>query len=784
MNENKNRLLSDNSESRFLEKDTESKSKAHSEVRGHPGDSSTNKKADSEKRNESNDNPNKEKTSTTILNGQIERITFQDNGFVVAKVNVSGHKYPISVVGNILNPTPGSILNMHGEWVVHKKFGKQFKITESTCSIPASAYGIEKYLGSGLIKGIGPSMARRIVKMFGDNTLNVIEQSITDLLKIEGIGSHRVEIIKNAWQEQKEIRNVMIFLQSCDISTTYATKIYKKYGNDSIAIVKENPYRLATDIFGIGFLTADSIASKLGVDKQSPLRAEAGILFVLQELTNEGHVYCPQNELIQKSKKVLNIDEDIVQQAIKSLALTGKIIIELFKNIPCIFLYGYHIAEVKVSEKLLAIASTPRQIKSVNITTAIEWVQKKLSIVLADKQKDAIKSAITEKLLVITGSPGTGKTTIIKGILDILSKVTSKIILTAPTGRAAKRMSETSGREAKTIHRLLEYANGAFQRNDKNPIDCDFIILDETSMVDLLLMYNLLKTIPNYATFIMVGDINQLPSVGAGNVLKDIIDSCKITVVQLNEIFRQAQQSMIVVNAHRIINGILPNIKNEYATDFYFIKEIDPEKIKDQVVSLVKERIPRKFGFNALNDIQVLTPMHRGVIGTANLNDSIQNSLNPNGFEIIKGDRKYRVGDKVMQIRNNYDKDVFNGDIGFITNIDTNEQVVLVKIDERLIRYEYLELDELILAYVVSIHKSQGSEYPVVIMPLSMSHYIMLQRNLIYTGITRGKKLVVLVGEMQALSAAVNNNKTMERNTLLDVRLQQFLNNSDKCDLI
>ncbi|MDR2464557.1 MAG: ATP-dependent RecD-like DNA helicase [Holosporales bacterium] len=732
---------------------------------------------------DTNNGVDQKQIGTITLKGEIECITFQSNGFVVAKVKTSGNKHSIPVVGNIPNPTPGSILNMRGTWFIHPKFGQQFKIVECTCTIPASAYGIEKYLGSGLIKGIGPSIARKIVKIFGDKTLEVIENSTTDLLKIDGIGAHRIEMIKKAWQDQKEIRNVMIFLQSCDISTAYATKIYRKYENDSIAIVKENPYRLVTDIFGIGFLTADNIARKLGVDEQSPIRAEAGVLFVLQEFANDGHVYCLQYELIKKAMDVLKINEDTIQQAIKSLKLTGRIVIELFKNSPCVFLYGYHFAEVKVTEKLLSIASTPRQIKSINSTTAIEWIQKKLSIVWASKQRDAIKAAITEKLLVITGSPGTGKTTIIRGILEILSTITSKIVLTAPTGRAAKRLSETTGREAKTIHRLLEYADGSFQRNENNPIDCDFIILDETSMVDILLMHHLLKTVPNYATFIMIGDINQLPSVGAGSVLKDIINSGQITVVQLNEIFRQAQKSMIVVNAHKIISGIVPNVSNANETDFYFVKEIDVEKIKDQIVSLVNERIPRKFGFNSLSDIQVLTPMHRGIIGTAILNESIQNVLNPSGIEIIRGDRKYRVGDKVMQIRNNYDKDVFNGDIGFITKIDTEDQLVFVKIDERLIRYEYLDLDELVLAYAISIHKSQGSEYPAVIIPLSMSHYIMLQRNLIYTGITRGKKLVIIVGDMQALATAVNNNKTMERNTLLNIRLQHYLHSLTTLDV-
>jgi exodeoxyribonuclease V alpha subunit len=705
------------------------------------------------------------------IKGQIERITYSEGDFVVAKVRVREKKYLITAVGYIPSSAPGAVINMQGQWSYHQKFGEQFKITNCICSAPVSINGIERYLRSGLIKGIGPSMAKRIVDKFGARTFDVIEQASAELLQIDGIGAHRVKMIADAWQEQKEIREVILFLQSYGVSTSYATKIYQKYGNDAITMVKDNPYRLATDISGIGFLTADEIAKRLGIDPQSPMRAEAGILFVLKEFSSEGHVYCPQEELIRKSQEMLNIGEDVLIESIHALALTNKVVIELIYSASCIFLYGYYVAETKVAAKLIDIQKTPPRTKDIFADTSIEWVQQKISITLATKQREAVKAAVSKKLLVITGSPGTGKTTIIRAILEILSKVTSKITLTAPTGRAAKRMSETTGRSAKTIHRLLEYANGAFQRNENHQIDCDLIILDEASMVDVMLMHHLLKAVPNHATLIIVGDINQLPSVGPGSVLKDIINSKCVAVVQLNEIFRQAQKSMIIMNAHKIINGVIPDTDNKEGTDFYFIKEEDPNRLRDKIILLVKERVPHRFGYKSVQDIQVLTPMHRSIIGTESLNEALQEALNPTGAELLRESKRFREGDKVMQIKNNYDKDVFNGDIGVIERIE--DQTMVVKIDERNVHYEGVELDELVLSYAISIHKSQGSEYPVVIIPLFMMHYIMLQRNLIYTGVTRGKKLVIVVGSPKALQAAVSNNKIMERNTWLWRRIQK-----------
>ncbi|MDR1208020.1 MAG: ATP-dependent RecD-like DNA helicase [Holosporales bacterium] len=706
------------------------------------------------------------------IEGQLERIVYSGSNFVVAKVKIPTAKDLVTVVGEIPSAAVGSALRIEGEWVSHQKFGTQLKITTCTCSVPVSTDGIERYLRSGLVKGIGPSMAKRIVRQFGERTLEVIENSIEELFVIDGIGSHRIKMISTAWQEQKEIRNIILFLQSYNISSTYAARIYKQYGDNAIAVIKDNPYRLATDIVGIGFFTADNIAQRLGIDPQSSMRAEAGILFVLRELTHDGHVYCPKAELIQKAKAMLNIDDGMLAQAIQTLALTGQVVIELLENISCVFLCAYHNAETKVAAKLLLIKRFASRLKPIAANSAIDWVQQKISITLAERQREAVQAAVTEKLLVITGSPGTGKTTIIRAILEILSKVTPKIVLTAPTGRAAKRMTETTGRSAKTIHRLLEYVNGAFQRNENCPIDCDLMILDEASMVDIMLMHHLLKAVPEYATLILVGDINQLPSVGPGSVLKDIISSKCVKVVQLNEIFRQAQKSLIIVNSHKIINGIMPSLEFYDGADFCFVKEDDPEKLREKIILLVKERIPRKFGFNPVQDVQVLTPVHRSLLGTESLNEALQNALNPDGLELLRGNRRFRTGDKVMQIRNNYDKDVFNGDIGIIARIDLENQVMIVKMDERYVRYEGREMDELVLSYAISIHKSQGSEYPVVVMPVVMMHFVMLQRNLIYTGVTRGKKLVVITGSPRALQTAIDNNKTMARHTWLWRRLQ------------
>ncbi|MGV8056672.1 MAG: ATP-dependent RecD-like DNA helicase [Smithellaceae bacterium] len=724
-------------------------------------------------------------TNLTDLQGQIERITFtsEETGYTVAKIKVYGRKELVTIIGNMINPTPGEIIRLKGEWVNNPQYGEQFKFSFCQTSVPASVYGIEKYLGSGLIKGIGPVMAKRIVKMFKEKTLEVIEKETDKLTAVTGIGSKRIGMIKRAWEEQKEIREVMIFLQSHGVSSGYAAKIYRQYGNGSIKIVQENPYRLATDIFGIGFITADKIAENLGFARDSDLRAAAGILYVLHELTDEGHVYYPYELLIEKCKEILDIDREIIVQAIGVIALDKQIaiedlnsdIVEFKENNKAIYLSGYHTAEKNLATRLKTLINSPQSIRKIDTEKAIEWIQEKLSINLAEKQTEAISCASENKVMIITGGPGTGKTTIINAVLKIFSALKANILLAAPTGRAAKRMSETTGHEAKTIHRLLEYnmRKHAFQKNEEFPLDCQLLIVDEASMIDTLLMHHLLKAIPPTSTLIMVGDVNQLPSVGAGNVLKDIIDSGIVPVVQLNEIFRQAKESSIIVNAHVINEGRIPNLKSsqDKLHDFYFIEQEDAQKNLEMIINLVKERIPERFGFDPINDIQVLTPMHRGKVGAANLNQELQKALNPGDVGLTRGGRSFRINDKVMQITNNYDKEVYNGDIGRITTIDEESQEVTVSIDDRKVIYDYSDLDELVHAYAISIHKSQGSEYPAVVIPILTQHYVLLQRNLLYTGVTRGKKLVVIVGTKKAVAIAVKNNKTEKRYTLLQWRL-------------
>ncbi|MBW2449492.1 MAG: ATP-dependent RecD-like DNA helicase [Deltaproteobacteria bacterium] len=720
----------------------------------------------------------------TELSGQIERITYtnEENGYTIARVKVYGQRDLITVVGYLMSPSPGEILNLKGEWVNHPKFGEQFKVVEYKTTVPATVFGIKKYLGSGLIKGLGPVIAGRIVKKFGEKTLDIIENDIQKLAMVEGIGKKRIAMIQDAWHEQKEIRDVMMFLQSHGVSSGYATKIFKQYGNRSIAVVTENPYRLAMDIFGIGFVIADSIAEKLGFPKDSPLRVEAGILYVLHQLSDEGHVFYPYESLLKKSHEKLMVERDIVTEAIGNLAIDKKIIledlnerIEEFKeNNKSVYLAKFHLCETSIATQLKVLSNTPKSIRSVNVENALEWVQGQLDIRLAKNQADAIRCALENKIMVITGGPGTGKTTIINAILKILSTLKVKTFLAAPTGRAAKRMSETTGHEAKTIHRLLEYSltKGGFQKNEKKPLNCDLLILDEASMIDTILMHHLIKAVPVFATVILVGDVNQLPSVGAGNVLNDIIASGAIPVVELNEIFRQARESRIIVHAHNINNGILPTFEDDVpGNDFYFIHQEDPEKVLEIILELTKERIPNRFGFDPVNDIQVLTPMHKGIVGAGNLNTELQKCLNPFQQEITRGNRNFRVSDKVMQIRNNYDKEVFNGDIGRITRIQEEADEITIVFDGREVPYAFYELDELILAYAVSIHKSQGSEYPAVVVPVLTQHYILLQRNLIYTAVTRGRDLVVMVGTRKALAMGVHNDKTQKRFTNLRYRI-------------
>ena len=677
------------------------------------------------------------------LQGLLERVTFynEENGYTIAKVKVHGRPDLVTVVGCLMCPTPGEVLKMRGEWANHPKFGEQFKIVQYQCQTPATVYGIQKYLGSGLIKGIGPVMAKRIVAVFGKDTLEVIENEPGRLSDVEGIGKKRMEWIRKAWEDQKDIREVMVFLQAHGVSSAYATRIFKRYGKDSIEVVKQNPYRLATDIFGIGFVTADRIAEKLGFAKDSALRAQAGVLYVLNELADEGHVFYPYEPLIEKSREILGVDREVIVRAVADTFEAKQIVIEdlnenleeFRENNKAVYLTGYHFAETNVAARIRAILKAGKSVRSIDADKVIDWVQKQLSISLAEKQIEAVKASVAEKILVITGGPGTGKTTIINAILKVFGRLKVDILLAAPTGRAAKRMAETTGHEAKTIHRLLEFKPqaGGFQKNSDNRLECDLLILDETSMVDILLMHHLLKAVPATATLILVGDVNQLPSVGPGSVLGDIIGSQAVRVVELNEIFRQAQDSDIIVNAHRINQGQMPAVKpKDAASDFYFIEQADPDKTLATVIDLVKKRIPSRFGFDSLADIQVLTPMHRGTVGAGNLNTELQSALNPGEIALSRGSRGFKVSDKVMQIRNNYDKEVFNGDIGLVRKIDLEARQTIIEFDGREVEYDLSDLDEVVLAYAVSINKSQGSEYPAVVTPILTQHYVLLQRNL------------------------------------------------------
>jgi exodeoxyribonuclease V alpha subunit len=722
-------------------------------------------------------------TMLVDLQGQIERITYtnDENGYTVSKVKMYDRRDLVTVVGNLMAPMPGEILKMQGEWANHSKFGDQFKVVHYESRVPDSVTGIEKYLGSGLIKGIGPILAKRIVKKFEKETLDIIEQEIEKLIEVDGIGRKRIEMIKKAWADQKEIRQVMIFLQSHEVSSTYATKIFKTYGKQSVAMIQENPYRLATDIFGIGFLTADRIAEKLEFAKDSAHRAEAGVLHVLRQLADDGHVYYPFQALVNKCQKIFKVDQEILSRALRSLNAKKKIVIDDLQekesqaDYQAVYLAKFHLSETNIATRLKALTNAPKSIRPIDPDKALKWVRKQLDITLASKQIEAVRRAVTDKVLVITGGPGTGKTTIVNAILKIFVNSGVKLLLAAPTGRAAKRMSEATGHEAKTIHRLLEYSiqKDGFQKNAQTPLECDLLIIDEASMIDTILMHHLLKAIPPKATFILVGDVNQLPSVGAGNVLHDIIASGALPVMELNEIFRQDRESLIIVYAHKIKQGQMPAFEpsDHKLADFSFIEEEKPEKVLGIIFELVKERIPKRVGFDPIEDIQVLTPMHKGIVGAGNLNLELQNALNPVPDSLSWGGKNFRINDKVMQIHNNYEKEVFNGDIGRIARINVEGREVTIDFDGKKVPYDYPDLNEVVLAYAISIHKSQGSEYPAVVIPIVTQHSVLLQRNLIYTAVTRGKKLVVMVGSKRALAIGIGNDKTRKRYTYLRNRL-------------
>mgnify|MGYP001509536572 FL=1 len=704
----------------------------------------------------------------TLLRCVVERITYQnpENGYSVLKVKVKGYNDLVTLVGNLLEVPVGSVLLCRGEWKVDKRYGSQFVAATWEETMPATVYGIEKYLGSGLVKGIGPRFARAIVQRFGTETIDIIETEIERLYEVPNIGRKRVAKIRESWEKQKDIKNVMLFLQGYGVSTAYAAKIYREYGKESIDKVRENPYRLADDIWGIGFKTADGIAAKMGYGKEDPRRCRSGILYTLGQLSDEGHVYAGEEQLVKTAGQLLEAGETAIRDTLAGMLQAEDLILDK----DAIYLPPFYHAECGTSRRLRDLAeSTGRSLfdglfdpSSLTAETGIEYDEVQLA---------AIRQAVTSKVMVLTGGPGTGKTTTTQGIIAALKKAGLRVLLAAPTGRAAKRMSEATGMEAKTIHRLLEYnPQDGYKRNDENPLEGDALIVDECSMIDILLMNNLLKAVPVGMRLVFVGDIDQLPSVGAGNVLRDIIDSQRIPVVRLVRIFRQAQKSRIVMNAHTINQGRFPDTSNGRDTDFFFMREDDPERAAETIVRLVKERLPRAYR-ESPDRIQVLTPMQRGVVGAANLNLLLQQALNPSGPSLNRGGYTYRQGDRVMQQRNNYDKDVFNGDLGYIREVDTEERTLKVDFDGKWVEYDVTELDELTLAYATTIHKAQGSEYPIVVMPVLMTHFVMLQRNLIYTGITRAKKICVLLGAAKALAYAVRNVSVLKRNTRLKERL-------------
>ncbi len=714
----------------------------------------------------------------TSLEGVLERVVFsnEENAWSVVRVQVAGYRDLVTAVGNLLGVQPGENLRLTGGWITDPKYGRQFRVSSYATVTPATVNGIEKYLGSGLIRGIGKVMAGRMAAAFGLECLDVIENHPERLTEVEGIGPKRRKEIVRAWEEQREIKEVMIFLQSHGVSTHYAIKIYKAYGAQATNLVRENPYRLANDIHGIGFKSADKIAAALGIPPDAPQRIEAGTLYLLGQGGDRGHLYLPRQALIEEAEKLLGSTAAQVETAVAALAEMEQIVVEEIPGSadPAIYLKSLHSAEVGVSLRVRTLLIQPMLPMEIDLDRALDWFEKAEKIALARQQRQAIRAGLTRKMLVITGGPGTGKTTLVRGIVKILDRKGQRVLLAAPTGRAAKRLAEATGAEATTLHRLLEFnpQTRQFDRNREHPLSCDLLIVDEASMLDTVLAYHVLKAVPDHGRLILVGDVDQLPSVGPGRVLGDMIRSEAVEVVRLTEIFRQAERSLIVVNAHRVNQGSMPILESvDSDGDFFFIERKEPAEIVETLAQLVSKRIPGKFGFNPVDQIQVLTPMNRGPLGTDNLNAVLRDLLNPEGVTVTRGGHSLRVGDKVMQVRNNYDLEVFNGDIGRVKAIDEVEQIVTVAVDNREVVYDFGSIDELTLAYACSIHKSQGSEYPCVVIPLHTTHYVMLQRNLLYTALTRAKRLAILVGEERALRVAVGNRRVRPRFTRLAERL-------------
>ena len=716
------------------------------------------------------------------IEGTVERIVFAspDGAYTVARLARDGERDLTTIVGRLVELKEGEVLRLDGRWSVHKKFGRQFEVERYEVATPRSPLGIQRYLASGLVHGIGPELAKRLVRKFGPQTLDVIEGQPERLRDVEGIGPKRAAQIVASYAGQKGLREVMVFLSQYGVSPTIAKRIHETYGGSAVTIVQGNPYRLASDIFRVGFRTADRIAQNMGIPADSPQRAAAGVIHALKELGNDGHACCPHDALVASAAEMLDLPPERARKAIEDQVAAGELVRDASLPDAPVYLPTLHAAEAGVSRSLARLAKAPRPFrKPIDADAALRWVQNRVRIELAEGQAEAVRAAVASKLTVITGGPGVGKTTVLRCLVEILAARHLRVALGAPTGRAAKRLSEATGAQAMTIHRLLKYQprTDRFEHNERNPLEADAVIVDEASMLDLLLTYHLVRAIRPEALLVLVGDVDQLPSVGPGSVLRDIIGSGVATVVRLTQIFRQLATSTIVTNAHRINQGQMPRLRARGADDdrdFFFLTREDPEDAAQAIVDLCARRLPARYGLDPLDDIQVLSPMHKGAVGAQALNARLQDRLNPSHPDHTIGGQAYRVGDKVMQIRNNYDKDVFNGDIGRIAAVDPAAGQLVVHIDGRDVAYATPELRELVPAYAITIHKSQGCEYPCVVVPVLTQHYIMLQRNLLYTAITRGKRLVVLVGTTRAIAIAVRNDRIRERHAHLRDRLRAW----------
>ncbi len=715
---------------------------------------------------------------TDTIKGILSKIVYRnpDNDYFIGRLQNEENNQQITVVGYTLDIKPGEKISATGRWVNSRKYGPQFEIQCIEVTVPATEEGIEKYLGSGLIKGIGPVIASRIVKAFGLETLEIMDKHPGRLNEVEGLGKKRIELIKDEWKKQKDIREIMIFMQSCGISNNYSAKIYNSYGNNSISILKTNPYKLIEDITGIGFKTADSIAGRMGIEKESEFRIKSGVLYLLNEITDAGNCYYPVEDFFRAAIQLLECGETAIINASKQLETEGKIIIDNNAD-GRIYLKNIYEDEIFVASKLKDIRDTAASFPENNsnklpaekIIDSFTW-QNGQKIELDEIQMEAVTKSISEKVLIITGSPGTGKSTILDVITRYYDSFSRKILICAPTGRAAKRLTEATGREAKTIHRLLKYQPkiNRFLKDENDPLDADLVIVDEASMIDIRLFKAFLKSLKKTASLILVGDVDQLPAVGPGNILSDIIASNSFTVVKLERIYRQGGKSRIIYNAHRIRDGLFPSImKNDDKSDFFFVDRIEPQKVVELVLELLTERIPASFNYDPMRDIQVIVPTNRGIVGAGNLNMRIQERLNKTGPYISRGLSDFKLRDRVIQLKNNYEKEVYNGDIGSICDVDNEMKTVTVDFDGRNVQYDFYDLDQLSLSYAISIHKSQGSEFKCVIIPILTSHYMLLQRNLLYTAITRARELAVLVGSKKAIGIAVNKNIVEQRFTSL-----------------